>query len=148
MATRKIQRLNCLYEACNNKVGRNSTKYCSTSCLQKTLYKEYIERWKSGLESGNTNSVGSLSRYVRKYLITKANNRCTLCGWSEINIHSNKIPLTIDHIDGDWNNSKEENLVVLCYNCHSLTPTWCALNMGKGRRRAIKIKKAENKLKI
>ena len=31
-------------------------------------------------------------------------------------------------------NNKRENLAVLCPNCHSITPTYKALNMGHGRK--------------
>lgn len=36
-------------------------------------------------------------------------------------------------IDGDFRNCSEENLTVLCPNCHSLTPTFMSLNRGNGR---------------
>ena len=48
-----------------------------------------------------------------------------------------QVPLTINHKDGDWRNSVEDNLEVLCPNCHSLTPTYGALNMGNGRPRYV-----------
>jgi hypothetical protein len=66
-------------------------------------------------------------------LIAKYGERCSQCGWAERNPVTGKVPITIDHIDGDWNNNREENLRLLCPNCHSLTPTYQALNWGKGR---------------
>lgn len=42
--------------------------------------------------------------------------------------------MQIDHIDGDYKNCRPENLRILCPNCHSLTPTFGALNKGKGRK--------------
>lgn len=36
--------------------------------------------------------------------------------------------LQIHHIDGNHYNNEESNLQLLCPNCHSLTPTFGALN--------------------
>jgi 5-methylcytosine-specific restriction endonuclease McrA len=57
------------------------------------------------------------------------------CGWDEINKYTNKIPLEVEHIDGNWKNNKEENLELICPNCHSLTKTYKGGNRGKGRPR-------------
>ena len=40
----------------------------------------------------------------------------------------------MEHIDENYAN-KEENLILLCPSCHSLTPTYGARNKGKGRPR-------------
>ncbi len=46
---------------------------------------------------------------------------CHNCGYDERRITDNKIPLILDHIDGDWKNHLRENLRFLCYNCfHNL----------------------------
>ena len=83
----------------------------------------------SGLKHG-----GIVSAYVKRYLREKYNNRCQQCGWSEINKYSNKVPLEADHIDGNYKNNSIKNLRLLCPNCHSLTPTYKALNKGSGRK--------------
>ncbi|MFD7322740.1 HNH endonuclease [Streptomyces sp. NPDC059875] len=33
--------------------------------------------------------------------------------------------LEVDHINGDWNDDRAENLRLLCPNCHAITDTWC-----------------------
>ncbi len=43
------------------------------------------------------------------------------------------MPVEVEHIDGDWRNNRLENLILLCPNCHALTPTFRGLNRGKGR---------------
>jgi hypothetical protein len=45
-------------------------------------------------------------------------------------------------------NNKEENLILLCPNCHSLTSTFGSLNIGNGRKyRRIKYRTDENEIK-
>jgi 5-methylcytosine-specific restriction endonuclease McrA len=55
------------------------------------------------------------------------------CGWDKINPITNNVPIELEHIDGDSTNNSLENLKLLCPNCHSLTPTFGALNKGNGR---------------
>ena len=60
-------------------------------------------------------------------------NKCCKCGWHEINPYTNTIPLEIDHIDGNAENNSEDNLQLICPNCHSLTSTYRGANRGHGR---------------
>ena len=80
-----------------------------------------------GEESGSDKD-GILRRCFRNYLIEEANHRCTKCSWGEPNPIIGVPILTVDHIDGDWKNNSYGNHVVLCYNCHTLTYTFEALN--------------------
>ena len=117
---------------CGNIINKGSAKYCSHNCQQDYKYKQYISDWKEGKESG---LVGNryVSGHIRKYLFDKNNNCCCKCGWNEINEITGKCPLQIHHIDGDYTNNSEENLELLCPNCHSLTNNYGVLNKGSGR---------------
>ncbi len=55
---------------------------------------------------------------------------CERCGWSERSLDG-RIPLELDHINGDSSDNRIENLRILCPNCHSLQPTHRGLNRGK-----------------
>ena len=48
--------------------------------------------------------------------------KCVECGITD-SWNGKKITLQLDHIDGDNNNNKLENLRFLCPNCHSQTET-------------------------
>lgn len=56
--------------------------------------------------------------------------RCELCGWAKRSIDG-RIPLELDHINGDRHDNRIENLRVLCPNCHSLQPTHRGRNKNK-----------------
>ena len=47
---------------------------------------------------------------------------CELCGWHEM-APDGRLPLELDHINGDPNDNRLDNLRILCPNCHSLQPT-------------------------
>ncbi len=74
-------------------------------------------------------------RQYKKYLIHKHGEECMECGWGETNPYSSKVPIELEHIDGDGSNNSLDNLKLLCPNCHSLTPTYKSLNIGKGRHK-------------
>lgn len=58
----------------------------------------------------------------REYMIRKYGYACKECGISEW--RGNELTLELDHTDGNRNNNLEENLRILCPNCHSQTPTF------------------------
>lgn len=60
-----------------------------------------------------------ISRYIVQYLFDKYNNQCARCGWHEVNPFTGKVPLEVEHIDGDYRNNDESNLTLLCPNCHA-----------------------------
>ncbi len=59
---------------------------------------------------------------IKKKLLRErghACQRCTLTFWEGL-----LVPLELEHIDGNPNNNRDSNLLLLCCNCHALTPTW------------------------
>lgn len=89
-----------------------------------------IEQWKSGEVIHEEKQI---SNYIRNYLFKKYDNKCCKCGWCCKNESTGLIPLEVHHIDGNYKNNKEDNLELLCPNCHSITPTFKSLNRGNGR---------------
>ncbi len=75
----------------------------------------------------------NLSQNVVRYIRHKYHDECARCGWNKVNLSIGKSPLEIDHIDGNSENNQEDNLVLLCPNCHALTPTYKNKNLGNGR---------------
>lgn len=61
--------------------------------------------------------------------------KCEMCGWNKMSTDG-RIPVELDHINGDRKDNRLENLRVLCPNCHSLQPTH------RGRNKKVKLKYA------
>lgn len=65
----------------------------------------------------------------KQRLIAQRGHRCETCGNTEWMGQS--IPITLDHVDGNSQNNTEDNLRLLCPNCHAQTPTFCGKNVGR-----------------
>ena len=85
-----------------------------------------------GKESGNVSRCG-ISNHIRRYLFEKYNSKCQRCDWGEVNSFTKLVPLQVHHIDGNCTNNNEDNLQLLCPNCHSLTDTYGSLNANSSR---------------
>lgn len=120
---------------CRKEISLNNI-YCSISCQHEFQQREWEEKWLSGEVDGNRNSEWTqIRKRVRTYLFKKYGNKCARCGWGEMNPYTNTIPLEVEHLDGNPYNSKPDNLILLCPNCHALTATYRGANRGKGRRK-------------
>ena len=113
---------NCLH--CGTKLKSSSAKYCNATCQCEHRYIERIRQW----QNGELDSPGKSS--VRRYLSEKAKG-CWSCGITEWN--GKDIVLELEHIDGNSQNNTEENLALICPNCHSQTDTYKGKNRGNGR---------------
>lgn len=111
--------------SCQTELPHPGWKYCSNACQHQHHYQEYIRRWQAGLETGNINRHSTaVSRHIRRYMREKCADRCQKCGWDKQNPVTGRVPLVINHVDGNPYNTREENLEALCPNCDALTPTW------------------------
>lgn len=116
----------CLY--CTRELPVRAKKYCNNYCALAHRADRILKPWQDG-----TLIVGQISGYITRYIRAKFDETCTRCGWCEVHTVTGHVPVEIEHIDGDWRNNCESNLTLLCPNCHSLTPTFRALNRGHGR---------------
>ncbi len=115
--------------------NRHNIRFCSNRCQKEHDFAVFISAWRSGLVNGTTGvRTKTLSAHIRRYLREKHDNKCSMCGWDKQHPLTNTVPLEIDHIDGNSENNMENNLQLLCPNCHSLTSTYKNLNKGKGRK--------------
>lgn len=75
-----------------------------------------------GWNKENYSGAPTSKAAIKSKLIRERGHRCERCQ----NTEWLKEPITIEleHVDGDNTNNLESNLLLLCPNCHSLTPTW------------------------
>jgi hypothetical protein len=117
----------------------NRGRFCSHECS----VKHHSQLVYSKIEDG-TYQVNSYNQKVmRKYLIKTRGHMCEKCHNSEW--LSEPIKLTVDHIDGNWKNNHLENVRLLCWNCHSMTPTFCGGNRNGTRTKRNLIYQAGSK---
>ncbi len=103
-------------------LGRGSNK--GRSLIRKSVY-ELSEI----LVKGSTFQSHKLKIRLFKENIKK--QKCELCNWAKVSVDG-RIPLELDHINGDRYDNRIQNLRVLCPNCHSLQSTHRGRNKKKG----------------
>ena len=86
--------------------------------------------WLSGKRNVVTKNI---SGHIKRFLLEKYEEKCSLCGWNERHSSTLRAPLEVDHLDGNADNNYVENVRLLCPNCHALTPSFRNLNKGNGR---------------
>lgn len=114
---------------------RGGIAYCSRICHNGHRQELLVRLWKQGKEAGFCGKTIQIKSFLRRYLFEKAGNKCQKCGWCEVHPTTGKIPLEVNHIDGNPENCSEDNLELICPNCHALTPNFRSLNRNSPRSR-------------
>ena len=109
--------VNC--KVCGGLLGQGRKKFCSLDCQ--------AEFQRGLIAQGLVHQRGCLRRHL-----LKINSSCWECGLTEWK--GVKLPLEVDHIDGNATNNLPGNLRMVCPNCHSITHTWKGKNKGFGRK--------------
>lgn len=118
--------------ACGAQLKRQRQKYCSIQRQHRFQFQEKLAQ----LENGTYRTTNFVF-FVRTYLIQRLGEKCSRCGWEQRHPRTGRVPVEVEHIDGNFENNRPENLTLLCPNCHSLTETFRALNRGRGRPKRL-----------
>jgi hypothetical protein len=105
-------------------------KFCSNKCQANFQYSVFLKAWLRGKKEVITKNI---SGHIRRFLEEKNGKKCMCCGWDKVHTVTKRVPLEVDHKDGNSDNNTLRNLQLLCPNCHALTPSFRNLNRGKGR---------------
>ena len=109
---------------------RHQRKFCSNQCQSDWRFKIFKEEWLSGKRKVITKNI---SRHIKRFLLEENGEKCSLCGWHRKHPVTKRVPLEVDHLDGNADNNYVKNVRLLCPNCHALTPSFRNLNKGNGR---------------
>lgn len=117
-------------------------KICSVKLSQRRKYCDIHSR------KGGFRTFEELKHIptIKRWLLEERGHKCESCNLTEW--LGQQIVLTLDHIDGNSDNHSKENLRLICWNCHALTPTFGAKNIGRHpeskRNRAIRLSRIRN----
>lgn len=129
--SRKTTKPNCLN--CGKEVNRRPKIYCNNKCQRDFEYKKFIALWLKDKTNGTISKTKAISHNVKRWLKETRGEKCEKCGWSVKHSITGNIPIEVNHIDGDADNTTPSNLELLCPNCHSLTPNFRNLNKNSKR---------------
>ena len=102
-----------LLEAHKNQEGKGIPKYANRKISEVPL-EDIVE--------GRVPTEYLDVKEVKRRLIFEAylEERCSHCGFSERRVHDTKVPVILNHKDGNKKNYHLDNLEFLCYNCSFL----------------------------
>lgn len=86
----------------------------------KSVPKKPVRRLEEILVSNSDFSIHQLKK--RLFRAGFKQPKCEECGWAKRS-SDGRIPIEIDHINGNHSDNRLENLRILCPNCHSMKPT-------------------------
>lgn len=127
---KRVKKWHDTCRSCEERPGVRDSGYCSQKCERREHYVAFLRGEIDGTSIGKTYRASWVTLVLREL----TGDRCERCGWgNEKHCVSGKIPLQIDHIDGDPTNNWRRNLALLCGTCHTLTDTYGSHNSPKGR---------------
>jgi hypothetical protein len=117
---------------CGERTKSSRHKFCSIKCQTTYQYKEYIRNWLAGQKNGTTCRGMGVSNHIRRWLIEEKGYQCSICQTKRW--EGQPVPLVLDHIDGNGENSSPNNVRLVCGNCNMLLSTFAGRNRGRGRQ--------------
>ncbi len=113
------KKLNCKQDTLNKHLKQMCIEYAGNMC-GKGIHKNKVS-----LQDILSNKVKFNTSHLKKRLVIEGllEDKCIDCNNNGM-WNGKPITLELDHINGDDNDNRLENLRILCPNCHSQTPTF------------------------
>lgn len=114
------------------KEAHKEDKFCTPEMFSKEATAKRIAGWRKAYkEKLDTTAFDKLPLSARRNLVLEEQDgKCLHCGISDWN--GKPIVLELDHIDGNNQNNKRNNMRFLCPNCHSQTDSFRGKNIAFG----------------
>lgn len=109
--------------------GVGGNIYCDHKCQWDLQRKNKLENW---LLTGEASVHGRQTHYVRDHIFREQAGLCSVCSMPD-EWNGTRLVFILDHIDGNAENNRRDNLRLVCPNCDSQLPTYKAKNRGNGR---------------
>lgn len=116
------------YEECMTRFGYGAAAW--TAALRNGKLRAFVRREELSAYLSRKLDRGQLRRrLLQEGVLTECCYECGITHWL-----GHRLSLHLDHINGENNDSRPENLRLLCPNCHSQTETFGARNVRRKRR--------------
>lgn len=123
----KVQNSNSYYDLAMNIGYSNNIGGSILPHIRQYLESKGISTSHFGTNNVYKSGKTKLGWHKKQELLHKNKNTCSICGLSDL-WNGLPIKMHVDHINGDSWDHREENLRLLCPNCHSQQDTTCSKN--------------------
>ena len=121
---------------------RNKNPHCSIKCTQNH---KLSVRYELAKTNNSYINITTKPATVKAIIVFKHGHKCMICGITEW--RKEKVPITLDHINGNSDDWSFVNLRIICRNCDGLLPTFAGRNIGSNKIKSKRMIEQSKRIK-